>query len=343
MPRNNPQQDTEYEEDLSETELDETEELEEYEEEVDDEPVLEQVEDEEKGEDVEPEQDQDEEPESEGPDIEAIVIPWHDENGDEKELEISLDEIPDLLSAAEYGKNMAKYAKDLQAYSQQNEGLITIGKGVLEDSFLRDVATWRASGHSEKEIVKSLHYQYFGQMDTNPNPTSIDEEMPEVDDAQRQFLEKVIERQVTPLKEQLARTENTRIEEQNLAKNNEIISSVMWEAQVPEFTKEEETLFISTFREMYPRYDGRKEILTPAQIRSVLKVTGIAEARKQAAAPTQPKARVAIKPKTGAVVKAKQAPVIAPAKTGSQAMRKSVSTANSREARLDRLRRAGIF
>lgn len=339
MPRNNPQQETEYEEDLSETELEETEDLDEYDEEVGDEAEPEEQEGDEEV-DV-PEDTEEEEPEQS--DIDAIVIPWHDENGDEKELEISLDEIPDLLSAAEYGKNMAKYAKDLQAYSQQNEGLITIGKGVLEDDFLKNVATWRASGHSEKEIAKSLYFQYYGQMDTNPNPTSADEEMPEVDETSRQYFDKVIERQVNPLKEKLARAESQQIEQQNLDKNNEIIASVMWEAQVPEFTKQEEALFVSTFRDMYPKYDGRKEILTPAQIKAVLKVTGIAEARKQAEAPAAPKARVATKPKTAVAVKARQAPTIAPAKTGSQAMRKSVSTANTRENRLDRLRRAGIF
>ena len=339
MPAQNPHQEPEYEEELLETDSDETEDLEGYDEEVSDEGEFGDEEVDAEIDEVEGE----EEPEEGDDEPDSIIVPWHDENGEDKELEIGLDEIPDLLKNAEYGRQMAEYSKQAENYFKENQTLIAIGKGVMEDNFLREVATWRASGYSEKEIANSLYSFYNGQMENIPNPTSTpDEEFLEVDDSTKQYFQKTLEKTVTPLREQLSREQSERVAQQNLARNNEVIASAIWEEQLGSLSASEEKSFVDTFRTLYPNQDTRKEILTPAQIKAVLKVSGIVDGRKQTAA-AQQKPRVSVKPNTDAVVRAKKAPAIAPGKTSSQAMRKSVSTANTREAKHGRLVDAGIF
>lgn len=338
MPAKNPQPEQEYEEEPLDSDIEDNEGLLEDGEfdEIDDEGEIPDGEEPLEGEDEEPaEDDTDEDGEPT-----AIFIPWKDEDGTEKELEIGLDEIPGLVEYAEYGRAMAEHSQQAEKYFEENKTFVTIGKGVIQDPFLNSIVTWRAQGYSEQDIVKSLQINY-GQMENTLNPTSIDEDFPDVDENAKAYLQKQLDKRLSPLQDQLSREQSERQAQQNIARNNEVISSALYEEQIVSLTPQESAVFTSTFREIYPGYDTHKDILTPRQIKTVLRESGISAARAKQAAPATP--RVALKPRTAPLTAAKKAPPIAPGKTGTQAMRKSVSTANTREAKSERLRTAGIF
>ena len=257
---------------------------------------------------------------------ESIIIPYPDENGKMRNWEVGLDEIPALVEMAAYGEKAKQYVKQTEEYLNSKSNAITIGEAATNDPLMRQVLQWKASGYSDKDIASGL-YTYFTE---NDMPSGEEDEL-EIDPA----LKAALEKHIAPIKSQLDKSQMEQRESETLRRNDEVIISAMQQSGIVNGLSDSETnAFRKTFSELYPGYNTRSQVLTPTQIKVVLRESGILNDRDKS---KQPAKVVKKATKTGAIIKGKQAPKISPAKTGTQPREKTESRSTSSSAVYARL------
>lgn len=256
---------------------------------------------------------------------ESIIIPYPDENGKMRDWEVGLDEIPALVEMAAYGEKAKEYVKQTEEYLHSKSNAITIGEAATNDPLMRQVLQWKASGYSDKDIATGL-YTYFTENDMANGEEELD-----IDPA----LKVALEKQIAPLKTQFEKAQAEQRQAETLRRNDEVIITAMQQSGITNGLSDTETAaFQKTFGELYPGYNTRSQVLTPLQIKAVLRESGIISNREKTKQPAKVVKKVA---KTGAIVKGKQAPKISPAKTGTQPTQKTESRSTSSSAVYARL------
>lgn len=265
---------------------------------------------------------------------EKILITYPDAEGNPTNWEVKVSEIPELVEEV---IDSRAYYKNTQQYFEENKNAIIIGNAAQTDPILKQVLLWKAGGHSDKDIIIGLHTAMLnkeGKMADN-----LIDNAEEVDPALKEAVERVIQ----PMRQQLESSRNEMLEENMIRKNNEIITSTMYQQGVTNtLTKEETAKFTDTFNELYPKFNTRQEALSPRQIQVVLKESGILNSRQQQQQKPAEKPAVKAPVKTTAQIvrqkKSELPPKVSQGKPATQPTQKTQSQSTTAKAVYDRLK-----